>query len=66
MKVVTSVTSFNDSVGVRMSITYSELDENTGTVVSDNQRIDRVVTDAEARALIDGLKEYAQGFVDAL
>ena len=66
MKVVTSVTSFNDSVGVRMSITYSELDENTGTVVSDNQRIDRVVTDAEARTLIDGLKEYAQGFVDAL
>lgn len=66
MKVVTSVTSFNDSVGVRMSITYSELDENTGTVVSDNQRIDRVVTDAEARDLIDGLKEYAQGFVDAL
>ena len=66
MKVVTSVTTFNDSVGVRMSITYSELDEETGTVISDNQRIDRVVTDKDAKDMIEALKEFAQDFVDAL
>ena len=66
MKVVTSMTVFNDSVGVRMSITYSEIDEETGTVISDNHRIDRVVIDRDAQDKIDDLKDFAQDFVDAL
>ena len=66
MRVVTSVTVFNDSVGVRMSVTFSEVDETTGAVVSDNQRIDRVITDAKISKAIGNLKEYAQTFVDAL
>ena len=64
MKVVTSVTVFNDAVGKRMSITYSEVDEMTGKIVSDNNRIDRVVTDKNAKAAIDNLNEFAQAFVD--
>lgn len=66
MKIVTSMTVFNDSVGVRISITYSEIDEETGTVISDNHRIDRVVTDGSVQSKIGELKDYAQSFVDAL
>lgn len=65
MKIVTSVTVFNDAVGKRMSITYSEVDDETGKVISDNKRIDRVITDASARQTADALAAYAQTFVNA-
>lgn len=65
LKVVTSVTVFNDAVGKRMSISYSEVDEETGKIISDNKRIDRVVTDAAAKHIIDELNEIAQTFIDA-
>ena len=58
-KIVTSATVFNDAVGLRMSATYSEIDEATGRVVSDNQRFDRVITDADARAAAQALLDYA-------
>ena len=64
MKVVTSITMFNDAVGKRMSITYSEIDDQTGQVISDNKRIDRVVTDQTAIGHANALAEYAQQFVD--
>lgn len=66
MKIVTSMTIFNDAVGVRMSITYSEIDETTGQIISDNKRVDRIVTDATARADIQTVKDYAQELVDAI
>ena len=66
IKVVTSVTAFNDAVGKRMSISYSEIDEETGKIISDNKRIDRVVTDATAKAVIDRLNEIAQNFIDGI
>ena len=59
MKIITSVTVFNDAVGMRMSATYSEIDEATGRVISDNQRFDRVITDATARANAQSLIDYA-------
>lgn len=65
IKTVTSVTIFNDAVGMRMSITYSEIDETTGKVISDNKRIDRVVTDRTAKGKAVDLMDYAQEFVDA-
>lgn len=64
IKVVTSVTVFNDAVGKRMSVSYSEVNEETGQVISDNKRVDRVVTEKTAKATIDKLNEYAQEFVD--
>ena len=64
MKTVTSVTTFNDAVGLRMSMTYSEIDETTGKVIADNKRIDRVVTNADARNASQVLFAYAQSFVD--
>ena len=59
MKIITSVTVFNDAVGLRMSATYSEVNDETGRVISDNQRFDRVITDAEARANAQALMNYA-------
>lgn len=66
LKVVTSVTVFNDAVGKRISISYSEVEEETGKIISDNKRIDRVVTDVTVRGLIDDLNEYAQSYIDAI
>ena len=66
IKVVTSVTTWNDAVGTRMSITYSEINEETGTIISDNKRIDRIITDANTKQVITSLFTTAQGFVDNL
>ena len=65
MKIVTSVTVFSDAVGMRLSATYSEVEEDTGRVVSDNNRFDRVITDAEAKAQAQNLLEYAAGSLSA-
>lgn len=64
IKIVTSVTVFNDAVGKRISIGYSEVNEETGTIISDNKRVDRVVTDTTAKGIIDELNEYAQEFIN--
>jgi hypothetical protein len=64
IKTVTSITTWNDSVGKRASITYSEIDETTGKIISDNKRTDVVVTDKDVKATIDDLLDYAQTVVD--
>lgn len=65
MKAVTSVTLWNDAVGKRMSVTYSEVDEETGRVTKDNLRIDRVITDKSAQKSMQAILAYSQDFVDA-
>lgn len=65
IKVVTSVTGWNDSVGKRMSITYSEVDDTTGKIITDNKRTDIVVTDNNAKNGIDALISFAQTVVDS-
>lgn len=66
MKLVTSVTVWNDAVGKRISVTYSEIDESTGKVTADNKRVDRVVTDKDQKASLDTALDIAQEFVDKL
>lgn len=66
IKTVTSITLFNDAVGKRISISYSEIDETTGQVISDNKRVDRVVTDKTAKSDIAKVEDYAQEFIDAV
>lgn len=58
-KIITSATVFNDAVGMRLSATYSEIDDETGRVISDNQRFDRVVTDSKAKTAAITLMNYA-------
>ena len=59
MRIITSATVFNDAVGMRMSVTYSEIDDETGRIVSDNQRYDRVITDANVKKKAQALMDYA-------
>lgn len=66
MKTVTSATVWNDAVGKRMSITYSEIDETTGTITADNKRIDRIITNADQGTTMTALLKIAQNFVDKL
>ena len=59
MKIVTSATVFNDAVGVRLSATYSEIDDETGRIISDNKRYDRVITDRTIKDCAADLLQYA-------
>lgn len=60
MKIITSATVFHDAVGVRLSATYSEIDEKTGHIISDNQRFDRVITDDTATEAAAAMLAYAK------
>lgn len=64
MKKITSATVFSDAVGMRLSATYSEIDETTGRIISDNQRFDRVITDAEITDAAQSIINYAQSSID--
>lgn len=64
-KIVTSVTLFNDAVGKRISMTYSEIDE-TGTIVSDNKRVDRIVTDQSIVTKANDIASFAQSIIDSI
>lgn len=66
MNIVTSVTVWNDAVGMRASITYSEVDSETGKIIADNKRIDRVITDRETKTLMQSVLDKAQEYVDGI
>lgn len=65
MKIVTSAAVFNDAVGTRMSITFTEIDEN-GIVIDNNKRVDRILTNDEQVRAAEAIKAIAQSFVDDL
>ena len=60
MKIVTSATVFRDGLGMRLSYTYSEVDDKTGKIISDNNRGNRLVTDSAIVADADAVIAYAQ------
>lgn len=64
MKIVTSATVFRDSLGMRLSYTYSEVDEETGKIISDNNRANRMITDAGATASAEAVLAYAQSSME--
>lgn len=66
MKKVTSVTFWNDAVGKRLSITYTEINDTTGKILRDNHRIDRVLIDPDAVAACDSIASVAQTFIDSM
>ncbi len=59
MKIVTSATVFRDSLGMRLSLTYSVVDEQ-GHIISDNNRENRMITDADVVKKADDILSYAQ------
>lgn len=62
MKKVTSVTMHMTSAGQRLSYTYTEVNEDTGAVVSENNRSSMVVLDIEKNkeilASINAVMDY--------
>ena len=66
MKRATSATVFQDAVGMRMSVTYSVIDDETGKIIEDNKRVTRVLTDAEQIAEAQAVVNFAQAYIDTL
>lgn len=63
MKIVTSITFWNDAVGKRISATFSEVNDN-GQVITDNNRVDRVITDSKEIKHLDEIAKIAQRMID--
>jgi len=59
MKIVTSATVFRDALGMRLSYTFSEVDEETGKIISDNNRANRMITDSDAQNAAEAVLAYA-------
>jgi len=66
MKNATSATVFRDAVGMRMSVTYSEVDDTTGEIISDNNRITKVLVDHDNVSKAEAIVQVAQSFIDSL
>lgn len=62
-KLVAGVTVFQDMIGVRMSINYSEIDDQ-GNIISDNKRVDRIITDVQTKDHANALMQAAQSILD--
>lgn len=60
MKILTGFAIIKDSVGNRITYTTSEVDE-TGTIVSSNNKESFVVLDTETNVLIEQIEEKIKG-----
>ena len=63
MKKITSITMHTTSEGQRLSYTYSVVDENTGAVVSSNNRESLVVLEIPANEQVLGQIQAVKAFV---
>lgn len=64
MKLVTSTTTWADSAGQRLSVTYIEIDDTTHAIIKDNARQDYVLAEADketATALTNLAQTYLEG-----
>ena len=58
MKTITSITVLKTGEGIRMSPTFSTIDDN-GNIVKSNERFNFVVTDQEVLNQIEVINAYA-------
>lgn len=63
MKKLTSITILTTAEGKRISTTHSDIDGD-GKIVSENNRVNRVVVDADALKHINALETYAQNIIE--
>lgn len=64
MKVVTSMTVLTTAEGKRLSLTFSEVDTG-GSIIKENERLNRVVVDRNALGYIAELESFAQNIVNS-
>ena len=65
MKAITSMTFLTTAEGKRISLTFSEIDAG-GSIIKENERVNRVVVDSAALASIAELETFAQGIVEGM
>lgn len=65
IKKVAGITIFNTGEGTRISMAYTEIDE-TGKILRDNQRVDRLVIDEAMLSVCKELTGYAQNLINTL
>ena len=63
MKKITAVTLFQTVVGYRLSMAYSEINDE-GVIIKDNARLDRILVNQDMIDNATALMQYAQGCVD--
>lgn len=63
MKKVTSMTVLTTAEGKRLSITYSEID-NSGNILSENNRVNKVLVNKEILERIAEIEEFAQSIAE--
>lgn len=63
MKKVTSMTVLTTAEGKRLSITFSEID-NDGNIIKENERVNKVVVDHSVLGYIAELEEFAQSIAE--
>ena len=64
MKRVTRVSVYNDSSGHRMSVVYSEIDEETHRIVKSNICENYVVTEEDEVSVLDSVVELAESYLN--
>lgn len=57
------MTTLTTAEGKRISITFSEIDDN-GNIIKENERVNKIVVNQNALEYIAGLEEFAQKIVD--
>lgn len=65
MKKVTSMTILTTAEGKRLSLTFSEIDDD-GNIIKENERVNKVVVNRGALGCITELEEFAQGIVEGM
>jgi hypothetical protein len=63
MKKLTSFTAHTTAEGQRVSYTYSEIDDTTGKLISQNNRESFIVLDDGLQSHIDSISEYINGLM---
>lgn len=58
MKKLTSFTKFATAEGVRLAYTYSEINEETGEVISQNNKGSRLVVNADLSAHLEAVDDF--------
>ena len=57
-KILTSFLNLSTGEGSRISYTYSEINETTGNIISQNNKGNFLVLDAEIQTHLDAIKKY--------
>lgn len=63
MNKITAITFFQAAAGYRLSMAYSEINDE-GLIIKDNARADRILVDPDALRSAEALMQYAQGCID--